>query len=106
VGFTTAPFALKRDVPLVSRGGTTMTEYNPSDFRLNITKVMAAWVAAVVFMSVIGTALVINHWVEESRYALYAVDDDEAAALEEVTLPASGYEHRCSWGHLCDAAER
>jgi hypothetical protein len=83
-----------------------MGEYNPSDFRLNTAKVMAAWAAAVVFMSVIGAGLVVNHWVEESRYAFFIEADDETAALEEVILPASGDEHRCSWGRLCDAAER
>jgi hypothetical protein len=78
-----------------------MGEYNPSDFRLNTKKVMAAWAAAVVFLSVIGAGLVINRWVEESRYQFYALDDDEAAALHEVIRPAAGEEDRCSWGRLC-----
>ena len=81
-----------------------MGEYNPSDFRLNTTKVMAAWAAAVVFLSVIGAGLVINHWVEESRYELYAVGDDETAALHEVIRPAAG-EDRCSWGRLCNGPD-
>ena len=82
-----------------------MGEYNPSDFRLNTTKVMAAWAAAVVFLSVIGAGLVINHWVEESRYQLYALDDDEAAALQEILQPASGRDEGCSWGQLCNGAD-